>query len=113
MPSSRTILFTKEFKKNIKSLARQYRKIKSDLLPVITLLESGDLLGDQIKGVPYKVYKARIPNTSASKGKQGGFRLIYYLELSDHIVLLSIYSKSVLVNISIADIINIINNFKR
>lgn len=71
MPSSRTILFTKEFKKNIKSLAKQYRKIKSDLLPVITTLESGDLLGDQIKGVPYKVYKARVPNTSASKGKQG------------------------------------------
>ena len=113
MPSSRKVSFTKEFKKNLKSLAKRYRKIKSDLLPFVTALESGKLPGDQIKGIPFKVHKVRVPNTSAKKGKQGGFRLLYYLELPDQITLLSIYSKNVQENISTADIMCIINNFKR
>jgi mRNA-degrading endonuclease RelE of RelBE toxin-antitoxin system len=55
------------------------------------------------------VYKVRLKNPSASKGKSGGFRAIYYVQLADLVVLLTIYSKTEQVDIpaeAIQDIIN-------
>jgi mRNA-degrading endonuclease RelE of RelBE toxin-antitoxin system len=58
-------------------------------------LENGELLGDRIQGLaPYRVYKARIRNSDAQRGKSGGYRVIYYLETNEQTVLLTIYSKT-------------------
>jgi len=38
------------------------------------------------------------------RGKSGGFRVIYYVQLSDRVILLTIYSKSDETDISIAEI---------
>ena len=40
------------------------------------------------------LFKVRIENSDARRGKSGGYRIIYYLKTEDHILLVTIYSKS-------------------
>jgi len=42
----------------------------------------------------YEIYKVHLANPFAQKGKRGGFRAIYYVELADSVILVTIYSKS-------------------
>jgi mRNA-degrading endonuclease RelE of RelBE toxin-antitoxin system len=88
------ILFSSEFKKNLKRLAKKYRHIKSDLSPLINQLQNGELPGDRIPGTHYVVYKVRVQNSDLKKGKRSGYRVIYYLQKHDAILLLAIYAKS-------------------
>lgn len=46
----------------------------------------------------------RLPNRAARRGKSGGFRVIYYAQFSDRVILLTIYSKTDDTDISIAEI---------
>ena len=55
-------------------------------------------------GVGYTVYKVRLPNRAARRGKSGGFRIIYYAQFSDRVTLLTIYSKTDDIDISNAEI---------
>lgn len=87
------ILFTFEFKRNLRALAKKYRSIKSDIQPIIDQLEDGSLPGDQIQGLNLAVFKVRIQNTDIQKGKRSGYRCIYYLETKNKIFLVTIYSK--------------------
>jgi hypothetical protein len=57
------------FQKNIRTLSKKYRNIRQDLLPVINQLEQGELLGDQISGIGYPVFKLRVKNTDINKEK--------------------------------------------
>lgn len=88
------ILYTSEFKRNLRHLAKKYRHIRSDIEPVIEKLQSGEILGDQIPRIEYILYKVRVRNSDVQKGKSGGYRLIYYLQKTDQITLVTIYSKS-------------------
>ena len=54
------ILFTFEFKRNLRSLAKKYRSIRSDIQPIIDQLEEGGLPGDQVPGVNLAIFKVRI-----------------------------------------------------
>jgi mRNA-degrading endonuclease RelE of RelBE toxin-antitoxin system len=74
------------FQKNIRTLAKKYRNIRQDLQPVINQLEQGQLLGDQISGISYPVFKLRVKNSDIKKGKSGGYRLIYYLKTYVYII---------------------------
>ncbi len=87
------IEFTPTFKRNLKALAKRYRHIRSDVQPVIEQLQSGMLLGDQVPGVGYTVFKVRVRNQDIQKGKSSGYRMIYYLKTDDNIILITIYSK--------------------
>lgn len=87
------ILFTFEFKRNLRALAKKYRSIKSDIQPIIDQLEDGSLPGDQIQGLNLAVFKVLIQNTDIQKGKRSGYRCIYYLETKNKIFLVTIYSK--------------------
>ncbi len=53
----------------------------------------GQRPGQRIPRVGYEVYKVRLPNRAARRGKSSGFRVIYYAQLGDLITLLTIYSK--------------------
>jgi len=57
-------------------------------------LESGEILGDRMREFGIEMYKARLPNRSARRGKRGGFRLLYVLHGEDAATFLHIYSKS-------------------
>ncbi|MBE2271063.1 MAG: addiction module antitoxin [Anaerolinea sp.] len=79
------------FTKDLKKLAKKYRHA-ADLAVLVSKLVDGETSGDRIPGTEYVIYKERLPNTSANRGEQGGFRVIYYVQLQDRIVLLT-YSK--------------------
>jgi mRNA-degrading endonuclease RelE of RelBE toxin-antitoxin system len=88
------VTFTPEFKRNLRQLAKKYRHIKSDLQPVLDQVASGSKPGDQVPGVRYEVFKVRAKNSDASKGKSGGYRLIYYVKSEIERVLVTVYSKT-------------------
>ncbi len=101
------------FNRNLRKLAKKYRSIRSDLQPVIAQLEQGELLGEQIPGVGYAVFKLRVRNSDTQKGKSGGYRLIYYLKTTTAIILLTIYAKSEQVDIAADDVQSIIADYDR
>ena len=82
------------FRKDLDHLARKYPKVLDTIESLITDLENDMRPGDKIPRVGYDVYKVRLPNPSAGRGKRGGFRAIYYVQLQDRIILLIIYSKT-------------------
>jgi mRNA-degrading endonuclease RelE of RelBE toxin-antitoxin system len=82
------------FATEIRQLAKRYRRIRLDIQPVIDQLEAGELPGDQIPGIDYTLFKVRVKNSDAQRGKSGGYRVIYYLKTATLIILVTIYSKS-------------------
>lgn len=82
------------FERNFRRLKRKHPRIDEPFGLLVEELQDGEQPGDKISGVGYDVYKVRLRNPSAGKSKRGGFRVIYYIRLADHIVLLTIYSKS-------------------
>ncbi|MEL6930558.1 MAG: type II toxin-antitoxin system RelE/ParE family toxin [Cyanobacteria bacterium J06600_6] len=97
------------FKRNVKALGKKYRRIRQDVEPVIEQLRNGELPGDRITGTGEQIFKLRVKNSDLSKGKSGGYRLIYYCQTATGIVLLTIYTKSEQTNITAADIKKIIS----
>lgn len=88
------ILLTPRFKKDLSQLAKRYRSIRKDLDPLLEQLQTGKIIGDQISGLNYQVFKVRLKNTDIQKGKSAGYRVIYCLKTSTSIILVTIYSKS-------------------
>lgn len=93
-PSPIEIEVSSDFKRNLRTLAKRYRHIRSDLEPLLAQLRTGACPGDQISGIAYAVFKVRLGNTDAQRGKSGGYRVIYYLKTKTRIILVTIYSKS-------------------
>lgn len=94
-PQPTSVQYTSEFKRNIRQLVKKYRRIKTDVQPLLHALGQGQTPGDQIPGVPYEVFKVRVRNSDSGKGKSGGYRVIYQ-RAADHtiVVLVTIYSKT-------------------
>ena len=88
------IEFTLEFKRNVRRLSRRYPHIRTDVDPVIAKLAAGDTPGDRIKRTGYTVFKVRIKNSDARRGKSGGYRMLYYIKTEDRVILVTLYSKS-------------------
>ena len=106
------ITFTPEFKRNLRQLAKKYRRIKSDLQPILDQLASGSKPGDQVPQVRYEVFKVRAKNSDALKGKSGGYRLIYHVKSESEVVLVTVYSKTEQADIAPEDIRQIILNLE-
>lgn len=110
-PSQITIKFTDELKRNLRTLAKKYRHIRSDLQPVIDQLQKGDFAGDRIPRMQGVFYKVRIKNSDIQRGKSGGYRLIYSIQGTTIIILLTIYAKSQREDISAKRIQEILQEF--
>jgi mRNA-degrading endonuclease RelE of RelBE toxin-antitoxin system len=82
--------------------------VRTDVQAFVRLLESGETPGDQVPDVGYTVYKVRIQNRSVQRGKSGSYRIIYYVQTSELLILLTIYSKSERENITAEEIRRII-----
>ena len=82
------------FESEIRQLGKRYRRIRLDIQPIIEQLEAGEPLGDQIPDMDCDLFKVRIKNSDARRGKSGGHRIIYYVKTEDSILLMTIYSKS-------------------
>jgi mRNA-degrading endonuclease RelE of RelBE toxin-antitoxin system len=62
LPQGQVVVrFSPEFKRNIRQLAKKYRRIKTDVQPVLDELGQGQTPGDQIPGVQYEIFKVRAP----------------------------------------------------
>jgi len=83
-----------EAQKDIKHLCRKYPSVTREVAKLINQLENDERPGDKLQGTGYDVYKVRLPNPSAKRGKSGGFRVIYYVETVDNVYLLKVYSKT-------------------
>ena len=92
------------FKKRLGRIERKYPKTIDAVENLIASLAQGDRPGQRIPRVGYAVYKVRLPNRAARRGKSGGFRVIYYAQIADTVTLLTIYSKSEDVDISAREI---------
>jgi len=87
-----------EFKKDVKKLLKKYRSIKTDILELIEKLEEDYTIGIDLGS---NLYKIRVKNSDIG-GKSGGYRVIYYVRLTnDRVYLLTIFSKTQKENIDI------------
>ncbi len=113
MPHKPTIeiTFTPEFKRNLRGLAKKYPHIRSDVQPVIEQIQHGEFIGDQVQGTGHTIFKLRIRNSDISRGKSGGYRVIYYLKTAKAVILVTIYSKTEQSDISSAKIKKILSEF--
>jgi len=111
-PSTYDVFFTGEFKRNLRQLAKKYRRIKTDIQPLLTDLEAGKTPGDQIPGLDVVIYKARARNSDSAKGKSGGYRIIYQKTIDLTIILITIYSKTEQADISPEDIRTIVTAYE-
>ncbi|MEB3289230.1 MAG: type II toxin-antitoxin system RelE/ParE family toxin [Leptolyngbya sp.] len=93
-PTPVEVALTPRFKKDLRTLVKRYRRIRSDLQPLIQQLEAGELPGDQIPGMQLTLFKVRLRNSDIQKGKSGGYRVIYYVQTQTQIILVTMYSKS-------------------
>ncbi|MEA5467912.1 type II toxin-antitoxin system RelE family toxin [Spirulina sp. 06S082] len=107
-----SIELTPRFKKRLKQLAKRYRSIQKDIEPLITELQTGKTPGNQIQGLSYPVFKARVKNSDTKTGKSGGYRVIYYIQSPTGILLLTIYSKSDQSDVSSPAIEDIIRQYQ-
>jgi mRNA-degrading endonuclease RelE of RelBE toxin-antitoxin system len=98
------IVFTPEFKRNLRGLAKKYPHIRSDVQPIIEQIQRGEFVGDKVQRTGYTIFKVRIRNSDVSRGKSGGYRVIYYLKTATAVILVTIYSKTEQSDISSAKI---------
>lgn len=94
------IIQTKKFQDDLIYYIRKkkFKHIDDDLDEIITDLEKGNLVGDNIDDIKLDsnnhTYKVRVANSDAKVGKSNGYRLIYYVVKDDkEIYLLTIYYK--------------------
>lgn len=83
------------FQACVKQLKKRYQSIGEDLKVAIRSLQTDPTIGNVIPNGE-GARKLRVRNSSANKGKSGGFRLIYLVQEvpRQRIVLLLVYSKS-------------------
>lgn len=106
------IFFTNEFKRNLRQLAKKYRRIKTDIQPLLDDLQAGKTPGDQIPGLTVAIYKVRVRNSDSAKGKSGGYRIIYQQTPDTSIILITMYSKTEQTDISPTEIQAIITTYE-
>jgi len=92
MPATVNLLH--KFRRRLKRLKRKYPAVTQEVSKLVTELENDQRPGDKLAGVGYDLYKVRLPNPSAQRGKSGGFRVVYYVQFVDLVHLVTIYSKS-------------------
>jgi mRNA-degrading endonuclease RelE of RelBE toxin-antitoxin system len=93
---------TPKFEREFSRLARKFPSVINELAKFIDILEQDERPGDRLSGTGFVVYKARLNNQSAGKGKSGGFRVIYFAQFSERVVLLAIYAKVTQTDIPLA-----------
>ncbi len=98
--------------RDLKQLSKKYPHAVDDIISLIHQLEEGETPGSQIAGVGYTVYKVRVKSSDLSKGKSGGYRVIYYIRTSTIVILVTIYIKNERVDIAPEEIRRMIDEYE-
>jgi mRNA-degrading endonuclease RelE of RelBE toxin-antitoxin system len=86
------IFYANRFKKDVKKLLKKNKRLRQDIDDLIQELLLNPSFGTSLGN---NCYKIRLKDSSSTKGKRGGYRVItYLLEKNKKIILLTIYSKS-------------------
>ena len=90
-----SIVLTASFKQSLRQLRRQFRHVKNDVGMAIELLLRMPRLGVVIPGGS-GVRKLRVRNSDLTRGKSGGYRLLYCVEEEPHatVYVLLLYAKT-------------------
>jgi len=105
--------FAPEVLRVLKRLRKKYPNVAADLKDLTDRLEQGETPGDQIQGVGYTVYKARVRNQDTQKGKSGGYRVIYYVRTANSVIVITMYAKSERADVSTGRIKQIIEEYEQ
>jgi mRNA-degrading endonuclease RelE of RelBE toxin-antitoxin system len=70
------------FLKDLRRLAKKYPAVLKQFENLLNQLKADERPGDKIPRAGFDVYKLRLPNPSAKRGKSGGFRVIYYVQVA-------------------------------
>ncbi|MFN8420723.1 MAG: type II toxin-antitoxin system RelE/ParE family toxin [Anaerolineae bacterium] len=104
------IQYARIFRKRFKQLRKKYPSVQEDVAQLVAQLKNGETPGDRITGVSGRViYKVRLRIGSSTKGKSGGYRVIYFVKTATHIILINIYVKAEQRDISSTEILQIID----
>lgn len=76
---SLSVVFPNRFTRKANRLARKHASLVTELRALQQALSQGEKPGDRLIGVGAEVYKARLANPSAQRGKSGGFRVAYHV----------------------------------
>lgn len=107
-PTPVALHYSAAFLRQLKRLRKKYRRIQSDLQPLLDELQRGATPGDRVQGTGHTVHKVRLPNSDAQRGTSGGYRVIYYVQTAGGRLLVTIYSKAEQSDISTDDIRRIV-----
>lgn len=97
------------FLRELRRLAKKYPAVLKQFEKLAEQLKADERPGDKIPHVGRDVYKVRLANPSAKRGKSGGFRVIYYVQLVDSVLMVTIYSKTEQIDISPEEIRRIVD----
>lgn len=100
---------TEIFEKSFTKLYKKDKHLLGELENLATTLKSTPNIGVSLGNGRYKI---RLQNKSNNKGKSGGYRVVTYTKIEDTVLLVYIYSKSDLENISENKIDEIIKSYR-
>jgi len=107
---SYNVLYTENFRKEAKRLAKKHVSLKKDIEELIDSLEQNPIQG---KPLGKDCYKVRMAISSKGKGKSGGARVITCVLIKDtEVYLLTVFDKSEKENISDKELKELRNQIK-
>ncbi len=107
---SYSILYTPDFEKQLKRLAKKYRSLPNDLAVLIKELEENPKMGIPLGE---NCFKIRLAISSKGKGKSGGARIITCVFVADEeIYLAAIYDKSEQESLSDSEIRQLVKSIR-
>ncbi len=92
------------FDDRLEALEKKYHNAVDQAEKFTGRLERGERPGNIVPGLGAAIYKARVRNPAVKGGARKGYRIIYYVIVSDEIYLLTMYSKSQQKDISAAEL---------
>lgn len=95
---------------------KKFKSIGSDIDPVVSQLENGNFLGDEITGLSLpetqSSFKVRVANSDTKVGQSNGYRMIYYVVKDEKVIyLLTLYYKKDKEDISNREIVQLIKDY--
>src|SRR5699024_10104522 len=108
------VLDVPAFDNDLIKIARKYPSVIEDISNLFDSFEKGKIEGNPVPRLKLKgnkVFKTRMANPDANRGKSGGFRVIWYLVTANNdIYPITIYSKSDQVDINPNEITKLIRD---
>ena len=106
------IKFSRDFVKDVRQLRKRYPRIEEDIDSLLADMEDTGYRGERLTDIGDVLYKVRLTNRSARRGKSGGFRALYLLEQDQSFVFIHIYSKTDKNDVSASEIRTMLRNLE-